>query len=194
MATSSQAAKMVEEVPRGKLTPVVAALSKVVDPLIKVGTVFSSAMLALLMFLIFIEVAGRGLGGVAFVRAHLPFIHAFVGSDELATFLMGMVVAFAIGYCARHKGHIRVDVTLQFVPKKALPWFDIFTYLVSLVFYIFIIWQFWRNAVENVASHVSSSILLIPVYPVMFIMLIGTVFLALVFLRDLLASIDEATR
>ncbi len=179
---------------RGKITPVVTALSKVVDPLIKAGTIFASVMLALLMFLIFIEVAGRGLGGWSFIHDHVPFIHAFVGSDEVAAFLMGLVVAFAIGYTALQKGHIRVDITLQYVPKKALPWFDIFTYFFSLVFYIFLTWQFWRNGLENLRSHVASNILLIPVYPVMFIMIIGTVFLALVFLRDLLASIDEATR
>jgi TRAP-type C4-dicarboxylate transport system permease small subunit len=178
----------------GKLNLIVTALSKVVDPLINAGSVFASAMLALLMFLIFVEVAGRGLGSIRFVHEHLPFIQAFVGSDELAAFLMGMLVAFALGYCALLKGHIRVDITLQYVPKKAWPWFDIFTYFFSLVFYIFITWQFWRNAIDNLQSHVSSNILLIPVYPFMFIMIIGTIFVALVFLRDLLASINEVTR
>jgi TRAP-type transport system small permease protein len=191
---AAETSKVVTVPSPGKLTHVVTALSKVVDPLVKAGSVFAAAMLALLMFLIFIEVAGRGLGGNSFVHDHLKFIHAFVGSDELATFLMGMVVAFGLGYCALLKGHIRVDITLQYVPKKALPWFDIFTYLVSLGFYILITWQFWRNAIENLQSHVSSNILLIPVYPFMFVMLAGTAFVALVFLRDLLASINEVTR
>lgn len=191
---ASETSKMDDVASPGKLRPVVTALSKVVDPLVKAGSIFASAMLALLMFLIFVEVAGRGLGGIRFVHEHLGFIHAFVGSDEIATFLMGMLVAFAIGYCALQKGHIRVDIILQYVPKKALPWFDIFAYFFSLVFYIFITWQFWRNAVDNLQSHVSSNILLIPVYPFMFVMLTGTAFLALVFLRDFLASINEVTR
>jgi TRAP-type C4-dicarboxylate transport system permease small subunit len=191
---ASESTTTVGDPSTGKLAPIVNGLSKVVDPLIKAGSIFASAMLAILMFLIFIEVAGRGLGGVRFVHDHLTFIHAFVGSDELASFLMGLVVAFGLGFCALKKGHIRVDVTLQYVPKKALPWFDIFTYFFSFVFYVFITWQFWRNAIENVGSHVTSNILLIPVYPVMFVMIVGTVFLALVFLRDLLASINEVTR
>jgi TRAP-type C4-dicarboxylate transport system permease small subunit len=191
---ASETSKMVEDASSGKLAPVVTALSKVVDPLIKAGSIFAAAMLALLMFLIFVEVAGRGLGGISFVHQHLTFIHAFVGSDELASFLMGMVVAFGLGYCALLKGHIRVDITLTYVPKKALPWFDIFTYLVSFVFYIFITWQFWRNAIDSLQSHVTSNILLLPIYPVMFVMIVGTAFLALVFLRDFLASINEVTR
>jgi TRAP-type C4-dicarboxylate transport system permease small subunit len=191
---ASETAKIVGLASPGKLTPAVNALSKVVDPLIKAGAVFASAMLALLMFLIFVEVAGRGLGGVPFVHQHLTFIHAFVGSDELATFLMGMLVAFGLGYCALQKGHIRVDIILIYLPKKALPWFDIFTYFISFVFYIFITWQFWRNAIDSLQSHVTSNILLLPIYPVMFVMIVGTAFLALVFLRDFLASINEATR
>jgi TRAP-type C4-dicarboxylate transport system permease small subunit len=146
------------------------------------------------MFLIFIEVAGRGLGGIVFIRDHLSFIHAIVGSDELAAFLMGMLVAYAIGYCAMLKGHIRVDVILHYLPRKVVPWFDIFANFFSFVFYIFITWQFWHNALENLHSHVSSPVLLIPIYPFMFIMIVGTVFLTLVFLKLFFESVDEVTR
>jgi TRAP-type C4-dicarboxylate transport system permease small subunit len=176
------------------LTKCVTYLSRVIDPLTRYGTTFASVMLAGMMFLTFFDVAGRGLGSFSFIQDNASFFKPIVGSNEVTEFLMVMLVSFALAYCAQKKGHIRVDLVLQYVSKRANIWFDIFTYAISFIFFVFITWQGWMSAMDSVTSRVSSSVLLIPNYPFIFIMVIGSAFLTIVFLRDFLESIREVTR
>jgi TRAP-type C4-dicarboxylate transport system permease small subunit len=179
---------------KGFLANCIIYLSKVVDPLSSAGTAFAAALLAVMMFLIFFDVAGGGIGGFSFIQSHTSIFRPIVGSNEVTEFLMVMMVVFAIAYCAQKRGHIRVDLILQYVPRKANLWIDIFTYGFSCIFYIFIAWQGWRSAWDSIDSHVSSSVLLIPIYPFAFVMVIGAAVIVLIFLRDFLKSIQEVTK
>jgi TRAP-type transport system small permease protein len=163
---------------------VVAFLSKIVNPLSGVfGVTVASIVLSAMMFLTFFDVAGRFL-------INKPID----GSLEVTEYLMGVLVGFGIGYCAIKKGHIRVDLILQYTSRKANQWFDVFTYGASCIFYIFICWQTWVYGFGKVASKMTSAVLLIPVYPFVFIIAIGAAFLVLVFLRDFLQSIEEVRK
>jgi TRAP-type C4-dicarboxylate transport system permease small subunit len=104
------------------------------------------------------------------------------------------MVAFALAYCAKHKGHIRVDVIMQFVSARTNAWLDVFANGLSLIFYILIAWQTCLNALDVIQIQLTSSVLFIPVYPFIFILVIGALFLILVFLRDLLKSIEGVTK
>jgi TRAP-type C4-dicarboxylate transport system permease small subunit len=116
------------------------------------------------------------------------------GSLELTEFAMGLMVAFALGYCALRKGHIRVDLLLQYTSRKTTLYINIFTYAVSAIFYIFLGWQTWLNAGSVKASQLTSSVILIPVYPFAFLVSIGAFLLVLVFIRDFLQSIEEVRK
>lgn len=180
-----------KRIPTGGLTKLVIYLSKVVDPLVGFGSVIACTMLAAMMFLVFVDVVGRDIGSIRFIQEHVGFVHPIIGSNEVTEFLMIILAAFAVAYTAQKKGHVRVDVVLQYVSKKANVWFDIFANAFSFIFFFFITWQGWLYALDRFNSKVSSSVLLIPVYPFVFIMIIGTAILTLVFLRDFLKSIDE---
>lgn len=170
-------------VPTNGLSTVIIYLNKVVDPLSNFGLVIACVTLAAMMFLTFFDVAGRYI-----------FNKPIIGSYEITEFMMAILVGFALAYCGLKKGHIRVDLILQHLSRKANLWFDIFTYGFSCIFYVFIVWQTFLKAWENVSSHLASSVLLIPVYPFVFIFVIGAAFVTLVFLRNFLQSIAEVIK
>jgi TRAP-type transport system small permease protein len=170
-------------------------LSRIVDPLCSVvGAVIAGTMLAGMMFLTFADVAGSQLAKWGFLSDHTDFFKPIIGSQEITELMMVVLVAFALAYCALHKGHIRVDVVLTYTSVKATHWFNIFAYGISSIFYAFIVWQAWAYAWDNISTHTVSSVLLIPIYPFNFLVVIGAAITTLVFLRDFLKSIQEVTR
>jgi TRAP-type C4-dicarboxylate transport system permease small subunit len=170
--------------PPNALAIVIKFLSRVVSPLSGVlGAVIASTAIAAMMFLTFFDVAGR-----------FVLNKPISGSLEVTEYLMGLLVSFGLGYCALKKGHIRVDLIMQYTSRKVNLWFDLFAYGISFLMYIFITWQIWQYGVSKYTSKMTSSVLLIPVYPFAFIMAIGAAFLVLVFLRDFLQSIEEVSK
>ena len=173
----------VQQAPMSGLAKFVIHLSKVIDPLVNiVGVTIACISLAAMMFLTFFDVAGRHM-------LNKPI----VGSLEIIEFLMVLLVTFGLGYCALKNGHIRVDVIMQFTTRKVNLWFDIFAYCISCIFYIFITWRVWLYGISIYKGNLTSPTLLIPVYPFVFLLSVGAAFVALVFLREFLKSIDEVS-
>lgn len=170
--------------PEGVLGWTVHILSKIVDPLTsKIGMSIAGVFLTLIMAITFFDVAGR-----------VFFKKPISGSLELTEFMMGIMVAFGIAYTAFRKGHIRVDIVMQFASRKANLWMDIFAYGTSMVFFIFITWQTWLNALSVMNTKLASVVLLLPTYPFVFIVAIGSVCVVLILLRDFLNAIKEVSR
>ncbi len=155
-------------------------ISKGLDPLIIIGGAVGCVMLLGMMFLTFFDVFGR-------FALNKPII----GSYEITELMMVLLVTFGIAYCALKKGHIRVDIVMQFISQKANQWFNIFAYLFSTIFFVFVAWQGWNNAWNQVSSDSVSVILMIPNYPFGFLLVAGAGFVTLVFFRDFLNSIAE---
>jgi len=175
-------------------TKFISYLSKVVDPLSKLGAAIAGAMIASMMFLTFFDVAGRQIGGWSFVASHTGFFKSIIGSYEITGFMMLLLISFGLAYCALSKGHIRVDLVLQYTSKKVSLWFDVFASGVACLFYAVLVWQSWLTAWDYLADKSSSSVLIVPLYPFVFLLVIGASFLVLAFFRDFLQSIDEAIK
>jgi TRAP-type C4-dicarboxylate transport system permease small subunit len=172
----------------------VLSLSKVVDSLSRFGAALAGTMMAAMMFLTFFDVAGRQIGGWSFVARHTSFFKSIIGSYEITGFMMLLLISFGLAYCALFKGHIRVDLVLQYTPKKVSLWFDAFASGIACIFYAFLVWQSWLTAWDYLADKSSSSVLIVPLYPFVFLLVIGASFLVLAFFRDFLQSIDEAIK
>jgi TRAP-type transport system small permease protein len=179
---------------KGCLSKIVFFISKVVDPISQAGLVIACVMLAAMMFLTFFDVAGSMIGKVSFISTLTHFFKPILGSQELTELMMVILVSFALGYTALNKGHIRVDLIMQYTSQKANRWIDIFTYTFSCSFFIFITWQALAYALINLHDQTISSILAIPIYPFNILLAIGSAFVVLIFLRDLLQSIEEVTK
>jgi TRAP-type C4-dicarboxylate transport system permease small subunit len=169
-------------------------LSKIVDPLCKWGSIIAAAGLAAMMLITTLDVIGRYLGGMEFIRSFTTFFKPVPGTVEMVNNFMVILVSFGLGYCALRKGHIRVDIVMQYISKKANHWFDVYSYGVCFVIYVLVTWQCFNNAVTHFNNKMLSPILLFPVYPWIFILVIGAGIITLTFLRDFLKSIEEVMK
>ncbi len=169
------------------LKKIIYYLSKVIDPIGNAGSLVAALALALMMFLTFFDVALTRIGKIS---GSFGIFRPIIGSQEIQEFFMIGLVSFGLAYMALKKGHIRVDLVLQYVSQKAKNWFDIFTYFLSMSFYIFITRQAWMMAWDNVHDKAVSTILQVPMYPLNFVLFAGSALVVLMFLRDCLLSIE----
>jgi TRAP-type C4-dicarboxylate transport system permease small subunit len=158
-------------------------LDSVARPLTCLGRIIASTMIVAIMFLTFFDVGGR-----------FALNKPITGSYELTEFMMSLFIGFGVGYCAYRHGLIRVDLIMQHTNKKTNAWIDVITYSASLIFYIMITWQCLNNAFSYYHTGLTSSVLYIPVYPFVFVLVIGVAILSLTFLKDLVQSINEVRK
>jgi len=173
-----------QSAPTAALGRIITFISKIVNPLIgAIGFGIAGIMLTAMMFLTFADVVGR------------YFLNKPIyGSLEIGEYMMALLVGFSLGYCALEKGHIRVDLIMQFVSRKVNQWLNIFAYGSACIFYVFITWQSWQYGSELFVSKRSSAVLFIPTYPFVFAISICGAFLVLIFLRDFLKSLEEVSK
>jgi TRAP-type transport system small permease protein len=180
--------------PTGGFTKFVNGISKLIDPLAKYGGAVGATALAILMFLTVFDVLGRFIGGFEWIHNITSFFKPIDGTTEITEFLMSILVVFGLGYMALHRGHIRVDLVLQYTSKRLSKIIDVYTYLFSACLYILITWQCWFNVTSKYESGLTSATLLIPLYPFIFITMIGSGICALVLIRDFFKAIDEVRK
>jgi TRAP-type C4-dicarboxylate transport system permease small subunit len=172
----------------------VARLNKVVDRISGWSLALACVMLAAMMFLTFFDVIFTQLGKWSVINSHTSIFKPIIGGQESMELMLLLMVAFGLAYCATRQGHIRVDLIMQYASHKVNNWFDIFAYAVSCVFFILVSWQACQYGLDNIRDHSVSTVLTMPLYPFNFLCTLGAALLALVFLKDLLKSIDEVTR
>jgi TRAP-type transport system small permease protein len=178
----------------GGLSGFIRGYSRVIDPVAKYGGAIGATALAIMMFLTVFDVLGRAIGGINWVHNITTFFKPIDGTTEITEFLMSILVVFGLGYMALHKGHIRVDLVLQYTSKKLTQWIDVYTFFFSSALYILITWQCWYNVTSKFNSGLTSATLLIPLYPFIFITMIGSGICALVLIRDFLKAVDEVKK
>lgn len=166
-------------------------LSKIVDPISKYGGAIGACALAFMMFMTVIDVLGRFIGGFSIIHKITSFIGPVPGSLEMTELSLGVLICFGLGYTALKKGHIRVDLLLQYTSKKQTSWFDVFTYLFSFLLYCGIAWQSWNNGFSLYSNQLKTAVLSIPIFPFPFVLVLGAAIVALVLLRDFLKSVEE---
>ncbi len=180
--------------PAGGFSKFIYYLSKVVDPLSKYGGAVGCVAVAFMMFMTVVDVLGRYLGGYDVIHNAIGFFRPVPGSLEMTQLLLGVLISFGLGYCALKKGHIRVDLVLQYTSKKVTAWFDVFTYGISCLFYCGVVWQAWNNGASLISDQLKTAVLGIPIYPFPFVLMVGAAIIALVLLRDLFESVAEVTK
>ena len=117
-----------------------------------------------------------------------------MGSFDLTVYMMAIVVAFGLAYCAVMKGHVRVEMLVSRLPQRAQVIIDSITCLVGLGLFSLITWQCFVNMKLLFASELTSSVLLIPVFPFAGVVGVGSACLTLVLLTDFIDSLSQAVR
>lgn len=140
-------------------------------------TVFATTALILMMFLTASDVFCR-----YFLNSPIP------GAMELVEYLMAIVVPFSIAYCALQKSHVAVDLIVDHFPKRLQGICHYFVTLPAIGFILVISWQNYLSIFDTYDSNLTSAVLLIPAYPFIIPIVIGTFVFAAILVVQLFAS------
>jgi len=145
---------------------------------------------------------GAGVGVLAALMAltagdvtlRYVFNRPIVGSYDLTEYMMAIVVSFGIAYCAFLKGHVRVDIVVSHFPPRVQAAIDSITGLFGVFLFSLITWQSFVYMQLLIDSGLKSAVLLIPRFPFAGLVFLGSAFLTIVMLANLLEFLAEAVR
>jgi len=155
-------------------------LTKFNRPLVAFVKYVALWVLAMMMFLTFVDVLFRYI-----------FNSPVPGAFELIEFMMGIVVTFSVAYTAHKKAHIGVDLLLVNLQERTVKRIGVVTSFLSLGLFILICWQTYILIIEEYSSKIISAVLYIPVYPFIATVTVGFVVLCLVLLAEFLGLLGE---
>ncbi len=161
------------------LQKVAGFLTKLNGPLVAFVKYVAMWILAMMMFLTFVDVLLR------------KFNHPVPGATELIEFMMGIVVTFSIAYTAYKKSHIGVDLVLVHLQEKTKRLIGCITSFLTFILFVLICWQTYILIIEDYRSTIISAVLYIPVYPFIATVAVGFSILCLVLLAEFLSLLGE---
>jgi TRAP-type C4-dicarboxylate transport system permease small subunit len=114
------------------------------------------------------------------------------GAYEMIEYMMAIVVPFGIAYCAYQGGHVSVDLLVSRFSKRLQGIIGTITSFFTFGLFALITWQNLLYTKEQYASNLTSAVLLIPAYPFVAVVAVGTAVFCLALLRDLIDFITKA--
>jgi len=156
-------------------------LSIIASPAAKVLNGIAAGVLAAMMVLTGVDVFLRYI-----------FNRPVSGSYEMTEFMMPIVIAFGLAYCALEKGHVRVELLTSRLSERAQAIMNSFASIVFLGVFILITWQTFLRAKGMLDVGQISIVLYIPVFPFVLAVAVGSAALCLVVLRDLFTYLSQA--
>ena len=117
-----------------------------------------------------------------------------IGTNELAEFMMVLVVFLAIAYTQLRKSNIKVELIFSRFPERAQAIINSVIYIIVLGVSILIVWQCIVYQENLQHTNRVSEVLHIPVAPFQFFLIIGFSLLCVVLFMDLVHSIREAAK
>lgn len=115
--------------------------------------------------------------------------------EEFTVYWLIFIVFFGIAYTLRKGGHVKVDVLVRLLPRRAKEILAIITNFMGLVIIIYLTWrtaQWFQSGLEyEIRSSFPSNILLWPVY---LVIPVGLAFMGLEMLRQIYYSIMGVLR
>ncbi|MFC1863607.1 TRAP transporter small permease [Thermodesulfobacteriota bacterium] len=162
------------------LNKIIHALRRVVNPLVRVINYVAAGVLALMMFITAADVLLRYI-----------FNRPISGTWELTSYMMVVVVSFGLSYCALVKGLVSVEVlTSRFSPGVQAV-LNCITYFFSFCFFSLVTWQSILYIKLIFKSNLVSAVLLIPTFPFIAALALGSLVFTLVILTDFLEYLSQ---
>ena len=156
-------------------------LTMIANPAAKVFNGIAAGFLAAMMVLTGVDVLARYL-----------FNKPVTGSYELTEFMMPIVIALGLAFCALEKGHVRVELVTSKLPERTQAVMNTIVSLIFLGVFVLVTYQTWLRALGMIKSGQLSLTLYIPIYPFVLATAIGCAALCIVVLRDVFSYLNEA--
>jgi C4-dicarboxylate transporter DctQ subunit len=106
-------------------------------------------------------------------------------SVELSSFAMMPVIAFALAYTQKVRGHVRVDLFLMYLPAKIQKVLNLLTLTIFLLYAASLMWAGWELTSMHFSKHMHSIDARIPLWWVSSIFFIGFASLFIQLLLDI---------
>ena len=158
-------------------------IGRISDPAAKITNYAGAVVLASMMLLTGSDVTLR-----------YVFNKPIPGSYEVTEFLMSIVVALGLAYCAMEKGHVRVDLVISRLSDRTQAVMNFIASLVFLIMFILITWQSVYRAQAMIQANLTSHVLYIPSFPFVFVLTFGSAILCFVLLRDTLDYLFQVVK
>jgi len=162
------------------LTKTIRALTRAVNPIVRIITYVAAGVLALMMLITAADVLLRYI-----------FNRPISGTWELTSYMMAVVVGFGLSYCALVKGLISVEVLTSRFSPRAQAIFNCITYFFSFLFFSLVTWQSILYIKLIFESNLVSAVLVIPTFPFVAALALGSLVFTLVLLKDFLEYLSQ---
>jgi TRAP-type C4-dicarboxylate transport system permease small subunit len=114
-----------------------------------------------------------------------------IGSVELISFLGALVIGLAIPYTTWTKGHIIVDLVLDWLSPTSRKVLQSVTRIVGIILFILAGYNFILMGLDLKASHTTSGAFKLPLYPIAFGLAISCLFQIATLICDLFNPTTE---
>lgn len=156
-------------------------LERVVYPLSKSVNNIGVSILMLMMLMMVLDIILR-----------LLFNRPILGTYELVEFMMAVTVFFGFSYTQIEKGHISVEMFIRKAPKRVRAVIEATNYLVGMLLFIMMCWGGIQQVKNVYLKGDVSAALLIPVWPFVIAVVIGSGLMGLVLLKDVISCVGLA--
>jgi TRAP-type C4-dicarboxylate transport system permease small subunit len=142
----------------------------------------SAVALGAMMFLSVADVVGRYF-----------FLRPVEGTAELVGILLVVASSLGLGYCQLIKGNVRISVITDHFSPRGQSIMYIFAYIICIAASVIICWQGSLMMQEFMFKQLGgvTSILAIPFWPFMLVMILGFAWVTVIFLIDLFNTFVE---
>ncbi|MCB2226578.1 MAG: TRAP transporter small permease [Desulfarculaceae bacterium] len=123
------------------------------------------------------EVVGRGV-----------WSRPIPGTLEMSSYMLSVFILLGLAYTQQAKGHVRVTMFTDRLPKKVSLSLDLLTNLLSIFIIAMLCWQGYAVAMEEVSV---SDMLRVPQAPFRMLVAVGALFLCLELIFDLVDTVRE---
>ncbi len=118
--------------------------------------------------------------------------HPLPGTFEIVSVLVPAIVFLGLAYAEYHKHHIRVEIFTEHLSPKARDAMNLFAWLLCAVLFGALTWYMSLEAVDALeVREETAGLITIPVYPVKWLMAIGTAFLTIEFIINIVNTIRK---
>jgi TRAP-type C4-dicarboxylate transport system permease small subunit len=117
-----------------------------------------------------------------------------IGAGEITEMMMAVVVFCSLAQCQVAEGHIKIDLIMKKASPKIQSMVDMVTQFLCFGLFCLMTWGTFKHAVEIMEWEEVSIDLAIPIYPFVFIAVIGNAMLALVLLYKAMIALDKVLK
>jgi TRAP-type C4-dicarboxylate transport system permease small subunit len=139
-------------------------------------------ILVILVGIVTIDVLGRKMG------------HPLMGSIDLGEIMLIPIAFFAMAYTQSIKGHVKVKIIIEHLPRRVQALLDTITLLLSTLIYALIVYAMVNRAlgvIQSTAPGPVTSLLEIPIVPFYGVIAFGCLLLCLELIVDIVHALTR---